>query len=44
MHPHLQAHGRYQGLDSTSLTGVTEAQRAALLALCATEHSPAPLN
>jgi hypothetical protein len=40
----LQAQGRYQGLDITGLTGVTEAQHAALLALGAVDHSPLPVN
>jgi WD40 repeat protein len=40
----LQAQGRYQGLDITGLTGVTEAQHAALLALGAIEHSPSPVK
>jgi hypothetical protein len=40
----LQGQGRYQGLDITGLTGVTEAQRAALLALGAVEHSPSNAN
>jgi hypothetical protein len=40
----LTAQGRYQGLDITGLTGVTEAQRAALLAMGAVEHSPSPVN
>ena len=36
----LQSEGRYEGLDITGLTGVTEAQRSALLALGAVETSP----
>jgi hypothetical protein len=35
----LRAERRYEGLDITGLTGVTEAQRQALLALGATERS-----
>jgi WD40 repeat protein len=38
----LRADRRYERLDITSLTGVTEAQRAALLALGASEQAPAP--
>ncbi|MBV9359742.1 MAG: hypothetical protein JO023_29880 [Chloroflexi bacterium] len=30
--------GRYEGVDITRLTGITEAQRTALLALGASEH------
>jgi WD40 repeat protein len=37
----LRADRRYQRLDITGLTGVTEAQRAALLALGAIERAPA---
>jgi WD40 repeat protein len=36
----LRADRRYERLDITSLTGVTEAQRAALLALGAIEQAP----
>jgi WD40 repeat protein len=38
----LRADRRYERLDITGLTGVTEAQRAALLALGAIEQAPAP--
>jgi hypothetical protein len=37
----LRADRRYERLDITGLTGVTEAQRAALLALGAIEQAPA---
>jgi hypothetical protein len=37
----LRADRRYERLDITRLTGVTEAQRAALLALGAIEQAPA---
>ena len=38
----LRSDRPYQRLDITGLTGVTEAQRAALLTLGATEQPPAP--
>jgi WD40 repeat protein len=38
----LRADRRYERLDITGLTGVTAAQRAALLALGAIEQAPAP--
>ena len=38
----LRGDRRYERLDITGLTGVTEAQRAALLALGAIEQAPAP--
>ena len=37
----LRIERRYERLDITGLTGVTDAQRAALLALGAIEHAPA---
>jgi WD40 repeat protein len=37
----LRCDRRYERLDITGLTGVTEAQRAALLALGAVEQAPA---
>src|SRR5207302_7802414 len=37
----LQAERRYEGLDITGLTGITDAQRTALLALGAIERSAA---
>jgi hypothetical protein len=37
----LRSDLRYERMDITGVTGVTEAQRAALLALGASEHSPA---
>ena len=37
----LRSDRRYQRLDITGLTGVTEAQRAALLAVGAVERAPA---
>jgi hypothetical protein len=37
----LRSDRRYERLDITGLTGVTEAQRAVLLALGATEQAPA---
>ena len=38
----LRAERRYEGLDITGLTGVTEAQRQALLALGAVERNGPP--
>jgi WD40 repeat protein len=38
----LQAERRYEGLDITSLTGVTAAQRTAMLGLGAIERPPSP--
>ena len=38
----LQAERRYEGLDVTGLTGITNAQRTAMLALGAIELSPPP--
>jgi len=38
-HWHLQAERRYERLDITGLTGVTSAQRTAVLALGAVEKS-----
>jgi WD40 repeat protein len=38
----LRSDRHYQRLDITGLSGVTQAQRAALLALGAIEHTPAP--
>jgi hypothetical protein len=38
----LQADRRYERLDITGLSGVTDAQRAALLALGARDGEPAP--
>jgi WD40 repeat protein len=40
----LRADRRYERMDITDLTGVTEAQRAALLALGAIERAPASSN
>jgi hypothetical protein len=38
----LRQERRYERLDITAVTGITDAQRTALLALCAIEqHSPA---
>jgi WD40 repeat protein len=39
----IQAERRYERLDVTGLTGVTDAQRKALLALGAVERAPAPV-
>jgi hypothetical protein len=36
----LRPDRRYERLDITDLSGITEAQRAALLALGAEQHSP----
>jgi WD40 repeat protein len=38
----MRSDRRYQRLDITGLTGVTQAERAALLALGAIDHAPAP--
>src|SRR5205823_2778848 len=40
----LQSDRHYERLDITGLTGVTEAQRTALLALGAVEHAPMPAH
>ena len=38
----LRSPGRYEGVDITGLTGITEAQRTALLALGAVERPDRP--